>query len=266
MPIGPSTWSAPKWIASAAAALATAGTMVFTYQARTPPEALVVQPLPVIDGPVELPPEDRDAERWPETPAGSGLSGAVTAPVQKVAVAVAGAVHAPGLYELSEGARVQDLLDAAGGVGEGADLSDINVAARLIDGSTLTIPTGMSAEIGAGRISLRGQGSAVPNPLEYTRSGWAAGHAGGISGAAGTAGQSGLALDSVPAGGESGLLDLNQAGEGELETLPGIGPVTARKIIEYRGQNPFRSVDDLERVSGIGPKKMAALRSLVTVR
>ena len=74
---------------------------------------------------------------------------------------------------------------------------------------------------------------------------------------------SGSAADGGGAAG--GLIDLNRASQSELETLPGIGPVTAASIISYREQMPFQSVEELEQVSGIGPKRLEAVRDMVTV-
>lgn len=71
----------------------------------------------------------------------------------------------------------------------------------------------------------------------------------------------------TPSGAAAGPLDLNRASEGELETLPGIGPATAAAIVSWRDdQGPFSSVDELLEVPGIGPAKLAALEELVTVR
>ncbi len=180
-------------------------------------------------------------------------------------VAVRGAVHAPGLYTFQpdEDPRVQDLLDAAGGLEEYADLSDINVAGRLIDGSTLTVP-GQPPQVDA-RGVIRAARVPVyqpPNPPQYTVSGWMpeAAPPGNVPDDSGT----GDALPLAPA--TDGLLDLNTATQAQLESLPGIGPVFASRIIEYRTRTPFRNVDDLKNIKGIGDKRLADVRHLVTVR
>jgi competence protein ComEA len=181
-----------------------------------------------------------------------------------LAVSAAGAVQDPGMYKLKEGARVQDLLDAAHGVREDADLSDINLAARVIDGTTLTVPSRATASREGTKLRIRsGESAAALNLPEYTISGWrpAEVRPAGQTSATETPVHAGAPAAAAP----PGLIDLNTATQAALESLPGIGPKTAEKIIAYRTRVPFRSVDDLANVSGIGPKKLEAVRSLVTV-
>jgi competence protein ComEA len=192
---------------------------------------------------------------------GDSLSaGLPPAPAPKLTVAIRGAVKYPGLYEIAEGRRVDDLLDRAGGTLDLADMRDINIAAPLIDGSTLTVPSFPDPETGTyGERAFPAH--ATLNPPQYTVSGWQPGAAGAL---AATGSHTGSASGSGGAG-ASGLIDLNRASQAELETLPGIGPVTAASIISYREQMPFRAVDELEQVSGIGPKRLEAVRDMVTV-
>jgi competence protein ComEA len=151
---------------------------------------------------------------------------ATTSMAGPVVVHVAGAVARPGVYPLQPGARVVDAIGAAGGTGPDADLDPLNLATRLSDGDRVFVPH-------------RGQAPpAVIGP--------------GPSGDAGS-------------GDSSGPIDLNSADAEELETLPGVGPATAQAIIAWREQHgPFRSVQDLLQVRGIGPAKLEALRDLVT--
>ena len=162
------------------------------------------------------------------TGGGGGRDPATTA-AAVVQVHAAGAVVAPGVHRLPAGARVADLVAAAGGLTPDADVDRVNLAAVLVDGSRVYVPR-------------RGE-SSVPNvPAEV--------------GAGGGAGPS------TP----KGPVDLNTATVEELDTLPGVGPTTAQAIIDHRTRNgPFRSVDDLAKVRGIGPAKLAELRPLVTV-
>jgi competence protein ComEA len=151
-------------------------------------------------------------------------------------VAAAGAVVHPGVYRLGTGARVTDVVAAAGGLDPAADLDRINLAAPVHDGERVYVPRRDQAE--------------VP-PVA----------AGGAGGGGGTTG-GGATTSTVPA-----LVDLNAADVELLDTLPGVGPSTAAAIVAFRSTNGrFRSVDDLGEVRGIGPAKLEQLRPLVTVR
>jgi competence protein ComEA len=143
-------------------------------------------------------------------------------------VHVAGAVHRPGVYRLPAGARVQDAVRRAGGARPGGDVNAINLAAKVVDGQQVVVPSRASG----------GGAAAVP-----------AGSA-----AAGTA-------SAAPSGPP---ISLNNATAEQLDTLDGVGPATAQKIIAWRTQHGgFRSVADLGQVPGIGPKKLAALKDKV---
>jgi competence protein ComEA len=161
--------------------------------------------------------------------AGTGDPPAASA---RIVVDVAGAVVKPGVYELDTGARVGDAIDAAGGFSPRVDVervgSELNLAAVLIDGAQVRVPSRDEPAAGGG-----GDGSA-----------------GGSSGAGGS---------------ETRLVNLNTATESELDALPGIGPVTAGKIIESRAGSPFRTVDELRERGLVGEKTFENLRALVTV-
>ncbi len=147
-----------------------------------------------------------------------------------VTVHVVGAVLRPGVYSLPEGSRVSDAVAAAGGATGTAAEEGINLARVLADGEQVRMLT--AEEVAAGVTS--DAGSAV-SP----------------SGGAPSAG---------------GKVDLNRASAAELDTLPGIGPSTAQKIIDDREANgPFKTIEDLMRVSGIGQKKFDSLKELLTV-
>lgn len=145
-------------------------------------------------------------------------------------VHVAGAVVAPGLYELGPSARVADAISAAGGVLVTADLDRVNLAAALHDGQRLWVP-------------VEGE---EPPPVVA-----------GVSPSGAGAAGSGPAPDGA-------AIDVNTADAALLESLPGVGPATAAAIIAHRDQRgPFATVDQLLDVRGIGPAKLAALRDLV---
>ena len=176
-----------------------------------------------------------------------------------IGVAVMGAVHREGLYFLQAAACVDDLIEAAGGLTEEADISGIALTAGLIDGTTLTVPKIAVLERKEDTLRLRRGRAAVYNPPSYTRSG-----ARIASGTKPITTQGTRAKEPRSGPEAVGLLNLNAASAAELETLPGIGPVLAGRIVAEREQAPFVSVEELIRVSGIGEKKLEALRTLVT--
>lgn len=175
-----------------------------------------------------------------------------TAAPSVLVVSVVGLVKKPGLVRLRPDARVADAIDRAGGAREGADLLSLNLAQPLRDGDQILVGyTG-----GGGRMSMRSNvvsagGTAAAAPTAA---------AGGPSGGASSA--SGGGAGSVP----GGKVNLNSATEAQLDTLPGVGPVTAKAIIAWRDENGrFTSVDQLGEVDGIGPARLSRLRELVTV-
>jgi competence protein ComEA len=148
-----------------------------------------------------------------------------------VVVDVAGKVRRPGLYRLPAGSRVDDAVRAAGGLLAGVHPALVNLARKLADGEQLLI------------------GLAPP----------AGGNAGGSATPGGSAGQAG---PGAPAAG--GPLDLNSATLAQLDALPGVGPVLAQRILDWRVEHGrFDSVEQLRGISGIGDSKYADLKSLV---
>ncbi|MER6982735.1 helix-hairpin-helix domain-containing protein [Streptomyces carpinensis] len=163
------------------------------------------------------------------TPAPSPGAVATASAAPEIVVDVSGKVRHPGIHRLPAGSRVADALRAAGGVRPGTDLGGLNRARFLVDGEQVV----------------------VGGPAPAT--GPAAG--GTAAGGAGGAGAAGAAAPPV---------SLSTATAEQLETLPGVGPVLAQHIIDYRTQHGgFRSVDELRQVSGIGDRRFADLRSLV---
>jgi competence protein ComEA len=143
-----------------------------------------------------------------------------TASARPLVVDVTGAVRRPGLYRLTEGARVADALARAGGPTPKAQLELVNQAALVADGEQVVVPR---------------RGAMVAT--------------GGASGSA-----------AVP----SGPVHLNSATLEQLDALPGVGPVTAQKILDYRQEHgAFASVDALDAIPGIGPARLEQLRDFV---
>lgn len=157
-----------------------------------------------------------------------------------VVVSVVGLVHKPGLVTLAPGARIADALTAAGGATDGADLIGLNMARRVTDGEQIIV----------GIVSAPGQPAAMGSSVSSEPA------------AAPTDAPSTSGKTSAP----GGLVDLNAATVEELDTLPGIGPVTAAAIIAWRDANGrFTSIDQLGDVDGIGPARLEKLRDLVHV-
>ncbi|MDX6732104.1 MAG: competence protein ComEA [Baekduia sp.] len=174
-----------------------------------------------------------------------GQSGAVTvgAAGGTATVHVVGAVHRPGVYRLRLGLRVQDAVRRAGGAASGADLQAINLAAKLTDAQQVVVPK---------------RAVAVP--------GGPVGAAAGVGVGAGSGAATGAAGAGATGAAAGPPVNLNSATAEQLDTLDGVGPATAQKILEYRAQHGgFRSIDDLSQVSGIGPKRLEALRGRVVV-
>src|SRR4051794_1923743 len=179
---------------------------------------------------------------WYVARGGGGAVPAVAAPAVhvgdedsgggRVIVHVAGAVRRPGVYRMRAGARVDDAVTRAGGPRRRADLSQVNLAARVEDGRQVLVP--------------------VRTPAGATASTAPA----GASSAAGTVASPGPV---VP-------LNLNTATAEQLDQLDGVGPATAQHIIEYRQTHGgFGSVEELDQVPGIGEARMASLRDKVRV-
>ena len=149
----------------------------------------------------------------------------------EVVVSVVGRVVHPGLIRLPEGTRVADALAAVGGALPGTDLISLNIARRLSDGEQLLVGVAPPPGQPAGSEAVGSSGSAF----------------GGASGA-------------------SRAVDLNAATLEQLDGLPGVGPVTAQRILDWRAAHGrFTSVNQLREVSGIGPARLADLKSLVRV-
>jgi competence protein ComEA len=173
--------------------------------------------------------EDEAGEGYEEA---GDESFAVSGSGSDVVVDVTGAVERPGVYRLPAGSRVDDAVKRAGGASGKAELDSLNLAALLADGQQVVVPERLAAG-GAG-----GPGDAELGAAE-----------------AGTG--------AVPGGAaaEAGPISLGTATAAELDTIDGIGPVTAQDIIEFReAHGGLSSVDQLDQISGIGPATMEALR------
>jgi competence protein ComEA len=146
-----------------------------------------------------------------------------------IEVQVLGGVVRPGVYSFPEGSRVQDAITAAGGLLAGTDPNSINLVEKLADGQQLVI-------------------------------------AGGTGGSAPSAAFSVIPTSGSPSS-DTTLININTATLDDLVTLPGIGPTTAQKIIDYRtAHGPFPNIEDIMNVAGIGPATFDRIQGLITTQ
>jgi competence protein ComEA len=171
---------------------------------------------------------------------GSGATSRPSAAEAEIVVHVVGQVVRPGLVRLRQGARVADAVAAAGGSRPTADLAAVNLARLVVDGEQLHVPKPGEVVVG----EPPGSGAA------------------GASGTGG--GQGGVARGGAAGGG--GVVSLNTADLAALDSLPGVGPVLAQRILDWRAEHGrFTSVDELGEVSGIGDTLLGRLRPLVSL-
>ena len=164
-----------------------------------------------------------------------------------VRIHVAGAVVRPGVYTVSSSARVVDAVTAAGGATSNADLERINLAQKIVDTEQVFVPF-RSSRTTKVTVSPRLRPSRTTVPASVPA----------VPGA--------VPIIGAPITTLSPLINLNSATSDQLDTLPGVGPSTAKAIISYRTRKgPFGKVEDLLNVPGIGPAKVGAIRDQVTV-
>lgn len=196
------------------------------------------RPAPVMSA--KLPPVEKVSTAGPRS---SATTGPPPAPDRPVVVSVVGLVRTPGLVTLAPGARIADALQAAGGAVNGADTIGLNMARPLEDGEQIVVglapapgqPAGLGSSVASGPASTHAPTSTAP----------------------------GLGPPRAKPGEP---VDLNTATVAQLDSLPGVGPVTAAAIVAWRQTNgKFTSVDQLADVDGIGPARLEKLRALVRV-
>ncbi len=159
-------------------------------------------------------------------PKGQGITLLPVPTLHPIIIHIDGQVNKPGLYTLAPNSRIQDAVTAAGGLTQEAELSQINLAAKLMDGGKIYIPAINEVESLQLPPELR---NASPLPTSL-------------------------------------LININSATQAELEKLPGIGPTKAAQIISYRETNGyFLTIEDIKKVSGIGDATFETIQNYITV-
>lgn len=163
---------------------------------------------------------------------------------EKIIVHISGAVQNEGIVELESGSRVADAIEKAGGLKENAYMDEINLAYQLEDGEKIHIPTIEEQK------EKENQETKVENES-----------------ATGSDGTISRSSNSSINNGSQTKININTATEEELDTLPGIGPSTATKILDYRKEKgKFKTIEEIKEVSGIGENKYEKIKDRITVK
>lgn len=167
----------------------------------------------------------------------------------KIYVYITGEVNVPGVVILNEGSRIVDAINAAGGATAKANVSKINLVYVLEDGMKVNIPNDMD----------------LKNNLDFEYITMNSGDGGKDDY---SSDNGGLTTETMDSSGykKHSIVNINTATQTELETLPGIGPSLALKIITYRKENgKFSSIEEIKNVSGIGESRFENLKKYITV-
>ena len=152
-----------------------------------------------------------------------------------MAVHVTGEVKNPGVVKVKEGSRIEDIIEAAGGLTENADITNVNLAYIVEDGMKIRIPSSNEENDSEDYIT-EDSGKGVILSEESNNS-------------------------------SSSIVNINTANEAELEQLPGIGPSISSKIVEYRNKNgKFKNIEDIKNVTGIGDSKFEKIKEYIKVK
>lgn len=168
----------------------------------------------------------------------------------KIVIYIIGEVKQEGVYELDENSRISDAIEKAGGTKENADLSQINLAYKIEDGMRIYIPKKGELVQDKEKIEDKTQEIVTGKSTDITNT---------------TSVNTNLSTNKKSKT-DIEKINLNKATQTELETLPGIGPSTAEKIIAYRKENGnFKNIEDIMNVNGIGESKYSKIRDLINV-
>lgn len=189
---------------------------------------------------------------------------------EKIIVHLSGAVEKEGIIELDENSRIADAIEKAGGIKENACIDEINLAYKLEDGMKIYIPTKEECKkqqeekkqlIQTETSGISNSNSQESQNKNTTTSSGTAANAGKTN--SGSTSITGTSSNNTAKQGE---VNINTASQTELETLPGIGPSTALKIVNYRKEKgKFKKIEDIKEVSGIGDSKYNKIKDLITI-
>lgn len=155
---------------------------------------------------------------------------------KEIFVHITGEVENPGVVKLKEGSRIKDVIEAAGGLTENADISNVNLAYVVEDGIKIKIPAIEDDELSKQSIIIEESGENIILSDNNTKE-------------------------------KNKVININTATQTELEGLPGIGPSISIKIIEYRNKNgSFKNIDDIKNVTGIGKSKFEKIKDFIKVK
>lgn len=195
---------------------------------------------------------------------------------EKIIVHLSGAVEKEGIIELNENSRMADAIEKAGGLKENACIDEINLAYKLEDGMKIYIPTKEECkkqttlngtETNTGKTNSGGASSngGTSSTSTTNNGGTTINGSTSITGATSNGGTSITGTSSNKTT-KQGKVNINTASQTELETLPGIGPSTALKILNYRKEKgKFKKIEDIKEVSGIGDSKYNKIKDLITI-
>ena len=140
-----------------------------------------------------------------------------------------GCVNKPGVYSFKKDDRIKDIVELAGGFTQDADTKSVNLAMKLKDEMKVYIPSKTETS------------KAQNNNIESSD------------------------IVTIKDNNSNSLVNINTADSNKLQTLPGIGPSKAKKIIEFREKNQFKKIEEIKNVDGIGDKTFESLKSLITI-
>ena len=155
-----------------------------------------------------------------------------------IIIHITGSVKKPGIVKLKEGSRIEDAIEEAGGLTENADITKVNLAYIVEDGTKIKIPSSSDEDIGDEEIIDNRSGENI------------------------------IVEENISSSNKNNqIVNINKATEKEFQSLPGIGPSLASKIVEYRSQKgKFESIEDIKNVTGIGSGKYENIKDLITVK